>query len=306
MMSNFVFILLVEVILVLLISLIVLLVFNWKRKKKNAIGIERLLVQVEESESTRKEHLVNFLTGQLSMEEQPALQQAEELMAAEKRFTQQFLEIQLNQQSASDFYQHSREFVDKYMQLIAEKLPKAINDNLDITSESSPEEQKDVNNSEAIEEERKDGEVQDVQPKSIETNSEESDSSEGKEIDPENVDETASENVESKEADKTPSSEAKSIEETKSSEGEEDEFAEEPDWGDAFAETGEEMDESLLEQDLPPTESKAESVEETNTSDGVEDEFAEEPDWGDAFAETGEEMDESLLEPESKPTNPQS
>ena len=244
-MSNFVFILPIEPILVLSILLIVLLVFTWRKKKKNAAEIERLLSQAEESEATRKEHLVNYLTGQLSMEQQSAVEQVEDFIAAEKRFTHQFLEIQLNQQPVSDFYQNSCEFVDKYLQLIAENAPKPINDNLEITDEDSQDEQVDTNQSDEIEEESKESEVQDIEPESIDSNSEESDGSEVKDIEPKNVEEEASENLESNEPDQTPSSEPETTGETNNLEAEEDEFGgEEPDWGDAFAEAGVEMDEN--------------------------------------------------------------
>ena len=61
--------------------------------------------------------------------------------------------------------------------------------------------------------------------------------------------ESKSEDIDSSETDQTSLSEAESKEEVKNTEVEEDKFDEEPDWGDAFAETGEEMDESLLKQD---------------------------------------------------------
>jgi len=202
--NHFVFILLVEVILVLSILLIVLLVFSWKTKNKNATEIEQLLGQVEEGETARKEHLVNYLTSKLSMEEQPAVEQAEDFIAAEKRFTHQFLAIQLNQQPVTDFYQHSREFVDKYLQLIAENVPKAINNDLDISDVVPPEEPRDTNKSEELEEQSKEAEVKDVEPEIIDSNLEE---------------------LDSEEADQNPSPEAEAIEETNNSEGEEDEFA---------------------------------------------------------------------------------
>lgn len=208
MMSHFVFILLVEAILVLSIALIVLLVFNWKNKKKKAAEIEQLLGQTEENEATRKKQLVDYLTSQLSMQEQSAVEQAEDFIAAEKRFTQQFLVIQLNQQPVSGFYQYSCEFVDKYLQLIAENMPKVINDDLDITGEDSPEEkQLDTNNSEELEEESKESkesEVNDVETESIDSNLEELDSDEER---------------------NTSSAEADTSGEINNAEGEEDEFA---------------------------------------------------------------------------------
>jgi len=248
-MSHFIFILLVEALLILLMPLIVLMVLNWKKKKKDAADIERLLAQVEESDTKRKKHLVKYLTSQLSMEEQPSIELVEDLIAVEKRFTQQFLEIQLNQQSISDFYQHSCEFVDKYLRLIAENVPKPIDNTLDITGETLPEEQVDANNSEEIEEAKKEGDVEDVGPETIDSNPEESDSSEVKEIEPKIADEKASENLESNKADQTSSSEPEPKEETNNLEAEEDEFgAEEPDWGDAFAEAGVEMKDPISEE----------------------------------------------------------
>ncbi len=226
-MTNFVNIILIEIIFVLSISLIVLLVLNWKKKKKKTAEIERLLGQVEENGITRKEHLVNILTNQLAMQEQPAVELVEDFIAAEKRFTHQFLEIQLNQQPISGFYQHECEVLDKYLQLIAENIPKAINSNLDITGEASTGDEKGANNSEEIEQKSEQTKEKDTDPEILDPNSEQTDG---------------------KEADNPSSSEAESIEEINISETEEDEFAEEPDWGDAFAEAGVEMDENSEEK----------------------------------------------------------
>jgi hypothetical protein len=251
-MSDFVFIILAEALLVLLILLIVLMVFNWKKKKKNAADIERLLAQVEESDTKRKKHLVKYLTSQLAMEEQPSLELVEDFIAAEKQFTQQFLGIHLNQQPISDFYQHSCEFVDKYLRLIAENVPKPIDINLDIASEASSEGQQDVNNQEEIEEESKESEAKESEAKESEAKETETKENEGNDIGSETL-ESKSEDIDSSETDQTPLSEAESKEEVKNTEVEEDKFDEEPDWGDAFAETGEEMDESLLKQDSNST-----------------------------------------------------
>lgn len=233
-MSHFVFILLVEALLVLLISFIVLSVFNWKKKKQNAAEIERLLAQIEENDTKRRKHLVSYLTSELSLEEQSAMEQVEDFIVAEKRFTQQFLEIQLNQQPVSGFYQNSCEFADKYLQLIAENIPKPIDKNLDITSEASLEDKKEVSNSQEIEVENKEsivkgGEDKDIEPEILESKSEEIDSSE---------------------TSQTPSSEAESTEETNNSEGEKNDSEEKPDWGDAFAEAGVEMKESISEKNI--------------------------------------------------------
>ena len=185
-MSHFIFILLIEALLILLIPLIVLMVFNWKKKKKNAADIERLLAQVEESDTKRKKHLVKYLTSQLSMEEQPSLELVEDFIAAEKRFTQQFLGIHLNQQPISDFYQHSCEFVDKYLRLIAENVPKPIDNNLDIASEDSSEGQQDVSNQKEIEGGNKESEAKESEAKETEAKETETKENEGKEIGAEN------------------------------------------------------------------------------------------------------------------------
>jgi hypothetical protein len=245
-MSDFVFIILAEALLVLLLLLIVLMFFNWKKKKKNAADIECLLAQVEESDTKRKQHLASYLTSELSLSEQPALEQVEDFIAAEKRFTQQFLEIQLNQKPLSDFYQHSCEFADKYLQLIAENVPKPIDNKLDNIGEASPEEKKDVNNSEEIEEESKESEAKESEVKENEVKVKES---EGKDIESEIL-ESKSEEMDSSETSQTSSLEAKSIEETNNSEGEENDSEEEPDWGDAFAEAGVEMKESISEKNV--------------------------------------------------------
>ncbi len=61
-----------------------------------------------------------------------------------------------------------------------------------------------------------------------------------------------------------------------------DEKKEEPDWGEAFAESGEEVDEQ--------TKAVFDSNNEEKESDSTV--ADEEPDWGDAFAESGDEVDE--------------
>ncbi len=61
-----------------------------------------------------------------------------------------------------------------------------------------------------------------------------------------------------------------------------DEKKEEPDWGEAFAESGDEVDEE--------TKAVFDSNNEEKESDSTV--ADEEPDWGDAFAESGDEVDE--------------
>ena len=285
-MSHLIFILLVETLLVLMIPLIILIALNGKKKKKNTADIERLLVQVKENDTKRKKHLVKYLTSQLSMEEQPSLELVEDFIAAEKRFTQQFLGIHLNQQPISDFYQHSCEFVDKYLQLVADNVPKALNDSLDVTSGTPAEEPEKVENSEQLEEKSKE-----------------------QEIESEMIDSDA-EKVTSDKADQATSSEAEPIAEPNNTKEEEnnslDITNDAPPEKPENVEQSEQAEDKSKEQEIEPetmdsdaeksASNETEATADTNIIKEQEGELAEEPDWGDAFAETGEVMDESLLE----------
>ncbi len=207
-------IILINLVIVLVLLLGFVLFLNRREKQRKNSEIERLLSEVEENETTRQKQLVNILTNQLTMSEQTALEIVDDFVKTEKRFIQKFLEIQMNQQPVTNFFQYSTECLDKYLQLVAENLPKPPGNSLDITSDSLETEQPPEEGSKAEE-------VTSEQPD----------------------DETKEPEIEDLEVEGT----SKKIEEEVSSLGEqtteengdvEDEFGEEPDWGDAFAEAG--------------------------------------------------------------------
>ncbi len=212
-------IILVNLVIILMLLLGFVLFLNRREKQHKQKEMERMLIELEENATSRQKQIVNNLTAQIGMSEQTALEKLENFVSVEKQLTHKFLEILMNQQPATNFYQYSCECLDNYVQLIADNLPEPSIQQAIVEKQAAAEGQKTITSEQSIEPEENQVETSDAEPEQvIETNKD-----------------TAPETNDSPEKDET-------------NQVEEDEFSEEPDWGDAFAETGEEMDVSLLEE----------------------------------------------------------
>jgi len=199
------------IILVLLLGFVLFLNRREKQRKQNEM--ERLLKELEENATTRQKQIVNILTTQVGMTEQAALEKVENFVKTEKKLIHKFLEIQMDQQPITNFSQYCYECLDGYMQLIADNLTE-LSEQQEIVDKQPVLESLNNTASESL------GKSEENQIKTSDSDPEE--------IIETNID-AAPETNDSSKKDKT-------------NPVEEDEFSEEPDWGDAFAEAGVEID----------------------------------------------------------------
>ncbi len=206
-------IILINLVIVLILLLGFVLFLNGRDKKRKKTEMERLLTEIEANETARQKQIVNILTTQIEMSEQVVLEKVENFVAAEKQLTHKFLEILMDQQPVTNFYQYCCDCLDEYIQLIGENLNMSSTEDKPVEKQSVSESQNDPSSEQTI---------------NLEDNQIEISDSELEEInDTKN--------------DITPAADD-SAAEGKKNEAEEDEFSEEPDWGDAFAEAGVEME----------------------------------------------------------------
>ncbi len=211
-------IVLINLVIVLILLLGFVLFLNGRDKKRKKTEMERLLTEIEANETARQKQIVNILTTQIGMSEQVVLEKVENFVAAEKQLTHKFLEILMDQQPVTNFYQYSSDCLDEYMRLIGENLPEQ---SIQIEEAEKP----------IISETQRSNIPE--QSASLEDNQSQ-------------IMDTEHEETNAVNSDSAPVADS-SAEQNENKDAEKDEFSEEPDWGDAFAETGEEMDESLLE-----------------------------------------------------------
>jgi uncharacterized alpha/beta hydrolase family protein len=214
------------IILVLLLGFVLFLNRREKQRKQNEM--ERLLKELEENATTRQKQIVNILTTQLGVSESSAYELVDDLTATEKKLVHRFLEIQMNQQPATNFYQYSCECIDDCLKLVAEKIPKAQASTSDAPADGARVKNQPADASASEKEIIDLADAEKIEPETITL-----DVNETKAI---------SENKTLDDGDGKPNMDV-------DQEAVEDEFGEEPDWGDAFAEAGVEMDDSLLEDE---------------------------------------------------------
>ena len=198
-------VLLVEVFVILFGVVGFLFFLRWKRGKVKTAEFEKLLDNVSSKEGERKAQLIQFLEESHALKTEEAEESAGYMIEAEKQFLQQFIKQQLEQTSITGFYTDLCELLDNYLYFVP-----TVNIEQDVSNDDAPEQQ------------------ENVEVEVFETDSE-----------AEIEDARASEEPEAKD-----SGEAHSEKEEQETEPEEPEVTEEAlDWGDAFSESGDEMDE---------------------------------------------------------------
>ena len=147
-------ILVLEVISVLLGIVCVMLFLRWKRKKKQAAEIEKLIDNISSQEALRNLKLLEHLTTAYALETEAAKEASEYMVEAEKQFLQQFLQQQLEQTSLTDFYQNLCGLLDQYLYFIPKPdLEKSSSHEDKIQEQKDTEIQRSVNNELAVSDE---------------------------------------------------------------------------------------------------------------------------------------------------------
>lgn len=198
-------VLLVEAFVILFGVVGFLFFLRWKRGKVKTAEFETLLDTVSSKEGERKAQLIQFLEESHALKTGEAEESAGYMIEAEKQFLQQLIKQQLEQTSITGFYTDLCELLDNYLYFVP-----TVNIEQDVSNDDAPEQQ------------------ENVEVEVFETDSE-----------AEIEDARASEEPEAKD-----SGETHSEKEEEETEPEEPEVTEEAlDWGDAFSESGDEMDE---------------------------------------------------------------
>jgi hypothetical protein len=113
---------------VLMLILIVLILF-WRKKQQRHIEFERLLEDVKDRQASRSASLSRRLVEKFKTDALAAQALSEDLITAEKRFLQQFIEQQLQQKSVENIYEQLCDLLDSYLLAmpnqggVAEKVP---------------------------------------------------------------------------------------------------------------------------------------------------------------------------------------
>ena len=113
---------------VLMLILIVLILF-WRKKQQRHIEFERLLEDVKDRQESRPSSLSRRMVEKFRMDALAAQALSEDLITAEKRFLQQFIEQQLQQKSVENIYAQLCDLLDSYLLAmpnkngVAEKMP---------------------------------------------------------------------------------------------------------------------------------------------------------------------------------------
>jgi len=206
-------ILILEVAIVFFVIICVLSFFIWKRKKTQAKQFEQLLETLDKQQDERKQKLSLSLIDGYALEEKVAQESGEYMVEAEKQFIQQFMKQQMEQTTIAGFYDNLCELLDQYLYFV----PK-INEDEKTPSES-------------------------VMPEENSDESDETLESEAAKLVEEDEGEVNSKDI-TEEVD-----EETDIIDTKQEIDHQEEVKEEeePDWGDAFSEAGDEMDDEAKE-----------------------------------------------------------
>jgi|GEM_PF-1644314 len=273
-------ILIIEMALVLLLIVCIVGFIIWKRKKTRVDELEALLEYVDDQQAERKAQLVQFLIKDYAQDKELAKESASYMVEAEKQFVQQFIKQQLQQTKVTDFYANLSELLDQYLYFVP-SVPEQQQSSKIIEQEKELVEENSFNSYG-----KANSKDSNIQTDKLENSDD--DSLVDNRV--ENEQETPQQNAEAEpdwgdafsESGDTMDDDAKAgfdAELKNESGGTEEEP--EPDWGDAFSESGDTMDDDAK---------AGFDAELKNESEGAEEEA--EPDWGDAFSESGDTMDD--------------
>lgn len=209
-MSITTLVLIVEVILLLLGIGGFLFFWQWKAKKNKTAEVEQLLDNIRSKEAERKSILTQYLEKAYTLDNTAANELGGYMVEAEKQFLHQFLQQQVQQTSLTGFYETLCELLDQYLYFIPSENGEKVA----------------IANDKVVDENDLDLEV--IQTKSNNPKNDEL-----------NVATEESKNIET-DSDKSDSGNQEQITLAEDAKAESDE----PDWGAAFAESGDEIDES--------------------------------------------------------------
>jgi hypothetical protein len=117
-MSITLIVLVVEVIVILLVAVGFLFFLPWKRSKAKTIEFERLLDNIASKEDERKAQLIQFLEESHALKTEAAEESAGYMVEAEKQFLQYFIKQQLEQTPVNDFHENLCELLDQYLYFV--------------------------------------------------------------------------------------------------------------------------------------------------------------------------------------------
>lgn len=103
--------------LVLAIAIAGFLLLTWRKKRKQHDEMERLLDDISARQGSRVHKLKKHLIQKHRLDAQQAENFTQQLIAAEKRFLQQFIDQRLQQQSIEYFYEQLCELLDGYLDI---------------------------------------------------------------------------------------------------------------------------------------------------------------------------------------------
>ncbi len=247
-MSITIIVLIVEVIIILLAVVGLLFFLRWKRKKTQTTELDILLDNVVSHEEERAAQLNQFLQENYALEKESAQECTSYMIEVEKQFLQAFIKQQIEQTSVTDFYQNLCELLDQYLSFVpAFKAP-----SLNASTENTEPKIDDVE--EEIAEETDENAAVEAE----ETSETASDDNEVATNDKAENEEALLEDQEVADSKKNKSEKEQQLKEDTKDTKDTKDTEEEIDWGDAFAESGDQMDEA--------TKTDFESEKETKTS----------------------------------------
>ncbi len=119
-MNTALWVIFIEVFLVTFAALGLMVMFNWKRKKRNNAFLEQLLEQYQQRRETRKEDLLALLGAHLQLSDEQADSVCSHLMVFEKKFLQDYVESQIKNTLDTDLYLNLCSLLDGYLKSLPE------------------------------------------------------------------------------------------------------------------------------------------------------------------------------------------
>ncbi len=252
-MSITLIVLLAEVVLVFIGLTGFLFYLRWKREKIKTAEFESLLTNFDVQVGERKVQLIHFLEENYAMETKDAEESANFMIEAEKNFLQQFLTQQIEKKPVTDFHQNLCELLDQYLYFvpslktenektnIVQAQDDVVNEALDDDVELVETNENPVDEENTAESNKTDSENS-IDSDKTEISEDIQNLSDDISIKSETVNEIVQKDIDPKQTESTASVEPEIVAEESIVESNESEA--EPDWGDAFAESGDEADET--------------------------------------------------------------
>jgi len=120
-MSATLSILVIEIATVLMSIVCVFVFFGWKRKKRRGNEFDQLLEGINSHQNERLAQLMQYLMKDHALPEDEAKESSEYMIEAEKQFLQQFIKQQIEQTPVTEFYDNLRELLDQYLYFVPKK-----------------------------------------------------------------------------------------------------------------------------------------------------------------------------------------